>query len=408
MRITTSAIGAAIAVALILAGPAEAGDLFEGSISIGGGPATTIGTNDARDIPDLLSMATLQAIEPGYDLTQAVSAVLNVRGVGATASFDALASAMRFQVPDAGIDVSFGGATRAEAQQNFEDWLQGDYASALAPGEVATQLLQALVANSPADPVAGNPNSLQSKMLDADWRIGTGGGFSSFATTGILPGSFRLNLGGRIADADGYRVHSIDIPITTRIGLGESLALRLDVPTTFSTTEGAWSGMTSAGVSVTIGPFDWWKITPAARIGGVSSLDIGSAAVMYSGTVTSRMHVSMGPFAIGMANMGGFANTLDDFTVQGLELDYDLTNTFTRNGLYLEGTFGSEALSTGIGWRIFASDVRFFGDDLYMNNYQQIGAGVSFGLPVGGLGIELAYLRGNNYNAVTAMLAFRM
>ena len=77
-------------------------------------------------------------------------------------------------------------------------------------------------------------------MFAADWRVGTGGGLGAFADGGALPSLFKLNLGGGIFDADGFTVHTIDVPLTFGVGLGESVALRLDLPTTFKDGELKW------------------------------------------------------------------------------------------------------------------------------------------------------------------------
>lgn len=397
----------ALLAVLCIAGAAHARDLFSASISVGGGPATTLSADRARDIPDFIDTQALLSIDPGYDATQAVAATLDIRGLRGDLSFDAFANTLRFTVPAAGVDVSFDGPTRDEALSNFEDWLKGEFASALAPKDVTTALLQALVAESPVDPVAGNPNSLQSRMFDADFRMGTVSGLSALRDGGIVPSLFRLDVGGGYYDADGFDVYALDLPLHFGFGIGERFALMLDVPMTFTSTEGAWSGMASGGLGMRVMPFSWWALTPAARIGGVGSLDVGALAVMYSGTLTSHIRIPLGPIAFGIGNMGGMAKTIDSIEIEGFAVDYSLTNWVTRNGGYIEGGLAADWLGTGFGWRVFANDARFFGDELFVENYQQVGAAVAAGLPFGGLHLELAYLTGRRYQGVSALLGLR-
>ena len=158
-----------------LAGPASARDLFTANISVGGGTPGQAGTNKARNLPDLFSTSTLLGIDPGYDPAQAVAANLNIRGLAASVNFDALSNELRFRVPGAGIDVTFDSTSRDAALADFEEWLEGEFGSSSASNSAATRLMKALVANSPVDPVAGNPNSLQSRMFDADFRMATTG-----------------------------------------------------------------------------------------------------------------------------------------------------------------------------------------------------------------------------------------
>lgn len=386
-------------VLLALAGPAQARDLFRATISIGGGTPAQDGTNKARHIPDFFDDATLSSIDIGYDGTQAVAATLDLRGLAADASFDAFSNTLRFQVPAAGIDVSFDGATREEAQANFEAWLEGDTDSGLAPSEATTRLFQALVAESPVDPVAGNPNSLQSRMFDADYRMGTDGGLG--------PDLFGLNLGGGIFRGGDYDVYAIDVPIRFRFGLGERIGLMLDLPTAFTSTQGAWSGMGSAGLGLSVKPVSWWSITPAARIGAAGSVDLGGLAALYSGTLTSHVRVPLGPVSVGLGNMGGVAKTIDGIEVAGYEVSYELTNWAIRNGGYVELGLGNEGRLAQLALRLHASDARFFGDDLYLDAYQEVGLSLAAGLPLGGLQVGASYLIGDDYSGVSARLGLR-
>jgi len=396
-----------VCTAVFWAGSASARDLFGAAISVGGGPATTFGANKARNVPHWFDATTLQQIDPGYDATQAVAATLDLRGVSGTASYDALATTLRFEVPSAGIDVSFAGGTREEAEAAFQSWLEGDYGDALAPAAATTRLFQALVAESPVDPVAGNPNSLESRMFSADWRLGTGGATPRVGDGGLLPARFRLVVGGGYARADGFDVYAIEVPIHFRFGLGDRLAVLVDLPFAFTSTNGAWSGMGSGGLGLRVAPTSWWRITPAVRVGGVGSVDVGALAALYSGSVTSEMRFPLGPLAIGMGNMGGIAKSIDGIELSGHTIEYELTNPVMRNGLWLEGSLGADALGTGIGWRVGASDVRFFGDDLYMENYQEVTAALAGGLSLLGLQVELAYQVGRRTQGVNARLGLR-
>ena len=134
---------------------------------------------------------------------------------------------------------------------------------------------------------------------------------------------------------------------------------------------------------------------------------VGALAALYSGSVTSEMRFPLGPLAIGMGNMGGIAKSIDGIELSGHTIEYELTNPVMRNGLWLEGSLGADALGTGIGWRVGASDVRFFGDDLYMENYQEVTAALAGGLSLLGLQVELAYQVGRRTQGVNARLGLR-
>ena len=136
-------------------------------------------------------------------------------------------------------------------------------------------------------------------------------------------------------------------------------------------------------------------------------MDVGALASMYSGTVTSHMRFPVGPVTLGMGNMGGFAKTIDGIEVGNLEFSYELTNWVTRNGGYIEGNFGSDTLGLGLGWRFHGSYVRFFGDDLYMDSYGEIGAGVGMGAVLAGMGLDASYFFGRNTQGMRAQIGLK-
>ena len=71
------------------------------------------------------------------------------------------------KVPSAGIEHTFTGATRDEAQDAVTEYFKG------AGGSDVTKVLQAAVRETAIDPVAGNPDSLMSLMGEADFAQGT-------------------------------------------------------------------------------------------------------------------------------------------------------------------------------------------------------------------------------------------
>ena len=105
--------------------------------------------------------------------------------------------------------------------------------------------------------------------------------------------------------------------------------------------------------------------------------------------------------------MGGVAKSIDGIEVSGHTIEYKITNPMVRNGLWIEGSLGTDTLGTGVGWRIGASDVRFFGDDLYMENYQEVTAALAAGLPLFGLQVELSYWVGRRTQGINGRLGLR-
>ncbi len=387
--------------------PASARDLFTSEITIGGGASATVGTNKARNMPDAFSTPTLTLIDPTYDGDQTVSSTLDLRGLSAFVDFNASSSELRFRVPGAGIDVTFNSGSRDQSVADFQNWLEGEFGSATASNSAATRFMQALVAHSPVDPVAGNPGSLQSRMFDADYRMAMAGSTGAFGEGGILPSIASLKLSGGFASAGDFEQTSIEIPMHIRFGFGDLVALAVDLPLAATSTQGAWTLLGSGALAVHLSPISGWTLTPAVRVGGVGSVDLGGLAAMYSATLTSHIRFPFGPFAFGIGNMAGFAHTIDEIEVAGYSLTYDLQNWNLRNGVYAEMALGSEFMGTGLALRVLANDARFFGDDLWLDSYQEVGAAVAGGLPFGGFQLGLFYLTGKDYDAVTARVGLR-
>jgi hypothetical protein len=400
--------------ALVLPGAAQARKLFTIGLELGvpdGVLENSLGTNKIRDVPDIFDDVSLEDLLPGYVPTDAVTAGIDLRGLPAVISFAAFSNTLRFVVPAAGIDVSFTASSREEARQLLEDWLKGKPGSVLASDRALTQLLQAIVEFSPVDPVAGNPNSLESRMFAADFRMGTAGPLIGDTGGEGAPNLFGVGLAGGIYQGGPWDVYTLDLPINYALNW-ERISLIFDLPLTATSTEGSWTALGSGGIALQVRPTSWWALTPAFRIGGVGSLDVGGLAVMYSGTITSHIRFPLGPIAVGIGNMGGIATTWDGIEIGGYDLSYDLTNWVTRNGGYLEGTFGVDVLGGPLGWRFFGSDVRFFGDDLYMDSYAEVGATLAMLREVGGafydrLGVSLAYLWGRDYDGISLLFGFR-
>ena len=129
-------LGLAIAFA---ASPAAAKDLFDINVDVttptqgqGAASATTI-----TDLVHALQTTNLQSLVGSYTDTSAASAVLNIRGVTALASFDANSTTLHFSVPSAGVNQTFTGATRNDSEQQLLDFLLKN------GGSEATAILQA-------------------------------------------------------------------------------------------------------------------------------------------------------------------------------------------------------------------------------------------------------------------------
>ena len=157
------------------AAPVSARDLFRMGVSLSGGglPTTTrsIGTNKLKNVPDFFDESALDALfmdVGGFDpTTQRMSAAIDFRGLPAILSWDPSGGGELSVVIPGVIPpglLTFSSGTIEQDLDDLSDWFKGELDLATAPQSVMTNLLQAVVAHSPVDPIAGNPNSLMSEM----------------------------------------------------------------------------------------------------------------------------------------------------------------------------------------------------------------------------------------------------
>jgi hypothetical protein len=171
---------------LTLASAAAAQEfLFTWTIRVDDGSGSPVSnlalTNDVRSLGDQISPENLGNLFPGksfVDPTQIdLQASLNLRGVPLDVDFSGANETFVVTADFLAGELHFDGLPLDEAAEAFEDWLTGqvpDTVSTAADAQL-TQLLQELVALSAVDPIAGNPNSLQSRMFEAAYSTGTTG-----------------------------------------------------------------------------------------------------------------------------------------------------------------------------------------------------------------------------------------
>lgn len=231
----TSRMFSLILVCLIIFLPLSsyAKQLFIAVITVDGTDTVKEGTNSIIKVTEFFDNTSLEDIFPDYTSNSSVLALVNFRGLGTVIEFEANSSELIFRIPGKDFEVRFDGETRDESQEQFEDWLKGEFNSAEAPRKSLTRLLQILVAVSPVDPVAGNPNSLMTRMVIDDFNQGITGPFISSKTP--LPGQKNnFSIGGEVGffNAGPYDGETFSIPISYKWNMKRfpKLSLIVDFP----------------------------------------------------------------------------------------------------------------------------------------------------------------------------------
>lgn len=384
----------AAALCTALASSALAEDLFQLGLSVNNTPEAREGFTTISDLFDALTTEGLTQLSPSYTETSPATAALYVRGLPAEASFQSGSTTLRFRVPSLGIDVSFTGATRDDSRDLFEDYIKAN------GGDILKRMLQELARVSPVDPVAGNPGSLMAQMgaqdfADAASVSGNPGG------AGASSNLFGIGLGYDSNSLGRYDQNVMRLPLSFGFDLSNGYRLTLSAPIYRAESEGTDSYGASFGAALRIPLTTDWALTPALRVGAAGSADLGAAAVLYSGSLTSRYvwHFD-GGLDLGLTNQIALYQSRT-ISAGDYEADYGLSNRSLKNGLDLTGPLNGTFLGNGAQWRAWVIDTRFYGDELYSNSWQEYGVSVGTRVQAGTIVYEqmnlgVSFLSGEN------------
>ncbi len=358
----------------------DAKQLFVTIITVDGTDTAREGTNSLLRVTDFFSNTSLEEIFPNYTETSSVFGRLDFRGVRTIVEFEQGSSELIFRIPRRDFEVRFDGEDRDESRKQFKKWLRGNFNSIEAPKQSLTRLLQIAVANSPVDPVAGNPNSLFTRMIVDDFNQGITGPFIS--SNKPIPGqknNFSIAAEVSAFEADPYDGESYSIPISYKWNMKwyPKLSLIVDFPVLVTRTQTAWSYMGSLGLGLQYRPTKWWSLTPMARIGGVGSFDVGALAFPVSGTLTNYFHYQFPTTHVGWASQGGAITTIDGIEIAGWDLSYELTNYVWRNGGDLLQQMDFKILGNQAAFKFFLNHTKFWGNELYLESFFDMGIGLA-------------------------------
>jgi len=184
-------------------------------------------------VTEFFDNTSLEDISPDYTPNSSVSALVDFMGVATVIEFESNSTELIFRIPGKDFEVRFDGGSRDESQEQFEDWLKGIFSSVDAPRKSLTRLLQIVVANSSVDPVAGNPNSLFTRMIVDDFNQGITGPFIS--SNNPIPGQKNnFSIGAEVGafNAGPYDGEAFSVPISFKWNMKRfpKLSLIVDFP----------------------------------------------------------------------------------------------------------------------------------------------------------------------------------
>lgn len=365
-------------VALVLsAGSAQAASLFDVIATLNSGANTgqtgAASFTKAEDALHALDTGNLTGVVNNYTGTEAATVQLGFRGLPVTLAYPtAGATTLQLQIPSLGISQNFTGATRNDSSSQLRDYFKN--------GDLLGQIMKKLAAVSPVDPIAGNPNSLMSRLAAQDFSTGFTDPIATVGPReeGAEPANNLVGVDMRYGSfkQDGLKSTVISLPLSyvVRNDLNPRRQMIFSMPLTQTDAEGAKSYQAGLGFAYRVPVNDNWALTPGIGYSIAGSKDLGSAAQMMSVSLTSHLAFDLGWGSVAMGNMVGSYKALKT-NVGDYSFDPQIRNTVLRNGfmLSLPTPIGGKRLATEFS----AIDTRYSGSELYMKSYQEYGVALT-------------------------------
>jgi uncharacterized protein YfiM (DUF2279 family) len=375
----TTGLMVVLAATLNPAMRAQADPLF-GIDVLAGGKSEIVAYDTMLQLLDSLdSSFDLATINPKYSTTAGATVTADLRGVDIQVIYPATGANVSLSIPSLGIERNFEtGSTREQNNESLVEYLQSNQ------GNILTEVNKSLAATTATDPIAGNPTSMLSRMATSSFDAGTGvaesGGSEASASLDEEKSSKPASTSARLGryTADGVTQTVIDLPLSYTIPLSDPrYGVVLDAPLTYVEAAGTATFALSLGAGLRVPVYDNWTITPAVRFGATGSIDLGSAATMYGGSITSSYRWSSQDLNWELGNMFGYNQTGGALSAGDLEIDYDLQNNVIRNGLSVSKPTSGSLFGEQATWNVSVVNTQISGDDVFIDNYSDVA--VSYG-----------------------------
>lgn len=334
--------------------------------------------NKVADLINGIDEDNIKRQIPNYTDQSSALVAANFRGLPISLTFPQNSTQLTLRIPAIHVQETFTGATRDDSIDKLEDWFKKT------GGDALTRLMQELAASTPNDPIAGNPNSLMAHMVHSDYGDGFTDNVSNIgqiAEINTEGSTSNINLVGLGARFGSYRHGDLDsrhmtLPLSYTVQFdGSPNELSLKVPVVATEVDGAKAYNLGLGVG-----FGWqlserWRITPAVNYAVVASSDLGSVGQVISGSLTSAYQFKIDNTKLYLGNMLGYYRTLK-FSSNDYSFDPDISNTVVRNGMLWAVPTPDIMAKTTL--ELFLIDTRYFGSDLYIDQYNEVGFSFGF------------------------------
>lgn len=337
----------------------------------GGSVSAAFGAATLETLKNQITDAGLTKINGAYSSTSAAVVRAGYRGLPMVLSTGANSSAVTLDIQSIGLNKTF--SAKSSRDDNTKDMFEYLKSSG---DSILNEMQKKLAEVSPVDPIAGNPASMQSRLVSDDFERG----FTQFATNikadageeqssqnlisaGVTLGSMRA--GGLSTDTT-----TIPLSYTLRNDLDPRKQFTVYAPISVSDTAGSKSGGVNLGVAYRFPVNDDWALMPSASYGVSGSVDLGAVAAMTSVSLTSQYTIRMDGYDLMVGNMVGAYQT-SKVSAGDYSIDPKIQNTVFRNGLL--ASFPTSSFGRKMAFEVSVIVTNYTGSALYSSRYQELG-----------------------------------
>lgn len=293
-----------------------------------------------------------------------ISANLNFRGLPASLSY--AGTNLVLQIDDV-VTKTFTGTSRDDVLDQMEEYFKSG------GGDDISRIQRRLAKVSPVDPIAGNPISLMSQMVENDFELTYVE--SMYDSPDADSERNEMGIGAKYSqyDVSGLKSKVLSVsPFTWRNNFGDSNAkflIKLPVLAAIDT-EGAKTYQLSGALGFHIPLVDKvWSIAPLASLGAVGSADLGAATAIRGVSLTNKLRFDIGDWGLHLGTLFGNYVT-EKVSINGYKSDPDIKNNILKNSVGIRApldTMQNYALEFNV------ANTRFYGTDLYIENAMDYG-----------------------------------
>lgn len=273
-----------------------------------------------------------------------------------------------YSFPQLGISGSFTGATRAQSEQQFVDWMKKN--------DILGKIMKYQAEHSASSPITGAggliPMTAASDFDSAFTASATqiagvnqaGAASNNLIGIGATYGVYTMS-----GSSDKTTTMSLPLSYTVRNGIDPRRQLIISLPITQTTTGDAKAYQIGLGLAYRFPITDNWTVTPGIKYSYVASVDRATVAALASASLTSAYLIPMNGYDIGIGNMLGYYET-QKFSAGDYSFNPNIKQFLTRNGVMVSQPVSLAGKKMSVEYAL--TDTRYLSNKPYVDNYQEL------------------------------------